>query len=114
MARDEKPISDGDERLLRRLIAGKRTPIYIGDSVRVSSRFAGDSRNPHEGKVGVVVAMECGLQGAFNSDYLIYSVVDADGREEPFFQTWHYTLDRIGQTERNKLLEKSLREEVTK
>jgi len=104
---DREPVIDKHERYLRTLILNGFTPIYIGDKVTVSERWAGDSKNPHEGLVGEVTDIECGMQGAFNIDYLIYAV-RTDSRKR--FETYHYTLDRTYQSRGNQLLEKMLRE----
>lgn len=101
-----EPELNKHERWLRNLIMNNYIPIYIGDTVKVSERYAGDSKNPHEGKVGVVSGLEAGLQSAFNIDYLVYSVRTEQGD----FQTYHYTLDRVSQPKGNELLEKLLRE----
>lgn len=98
---------DHHERWLRTLILNGFSPIYIGDAVKVSERYAGDSKNPHEGKVGVVTDIQAGLQAAFNIDYLIYTIKSA---RYNVFETYFYTLDRINQPKQNQLLEKILRE----
>ena len=107
---DREPILDKHERYLRTLILNGFTPIYIGDKVKVSERWSGDSKNPHEGLVGEVTNIECGMQGAFNIDYLIYAVRTDNGKG---FETYHYTLDRTYQPRGNQLLEKMLRETNT-
>lgn len=104
---DREPLLDKHERWLRILILNGFTPLYIGDKIRVSDRWAGDSRNPHEGKIGEVTGLECGLEGAFNADYFIYRV-KTDGGDS--FETFYYTIDRIHQPRGNQLLEKLLRE----
>ena len=107
---EREPEFDKHERWLRTLILNGFTPIYIGDRVEVSERYAGDSKNPHEGKVGVVTDLDMGMQGVFNIDYLVYSVRTDEG---DYFQTYQYTLDRILQPKGNQLLEKILRETNT-
>ena len=104
---DEEITLDTHERYLRTLILNGHTPIYIGDTVKVSDRWAGDSRNPDEGKVGKVIGIECGMQGAFNIDYLVYTARNAGGSG---FEVYYYTLDRVHQPMSNQLLEKMLRE----
>ena len=107
MERLDEPTLDKEERSLRILILNNFTPIYIGDRVRVSERWAGDGKNPDEGKVGEVTGIECGMQGAVNIEYLVYQIRPYDGKG---FQTYHYTLDRNYQPLGNQLLEKLLRE----
>ena len=107
MERLDEPTLDKDERYLRILILNNFTPIYIGDKVKVSERWAGDGKNPDEGKVGEVAGIECGMQGAVNIDYLIYQI---RGYYEKGFEAYYYTLDRIYQSPGNRLLEKLLRE----
>jgi hypothetical protein len=63
--------------------------IYIGDRVVVSSRWAGDEKNPAKGKIGSVVNITHGLQSQFNRDYLIVGLNTNEGNIE----TWLYTLD---------------------
>ncbi len=105
---DKEPLLDKHERWLRRLIANDMAPIYLGDRVTVSDRWASDKgKNPHEGKSGVVRSLEAGIQAAFNVDYLSYGIATDDGEH---FETYHYTLDLTHQSEGNSLAEKLLRE----
>ena len=83
-------------------------PIYIGDTVKVSERWASDKgQNPHLGKSGIVTKLESGLQSCFNIEYLIFGIRQKEGN---YFETYYYALDRIYQTDSNKLVEKLLRE----
>ena len=104
---DNESRLDKHERWLRTLILNKFTPLYIGDTVRVSKRWAGDAQNPYEGKIGVITDIQAGMQAAFNIDYLVYNVKTPEGEA---LQTYHYTLDRTYQPAGNQMLEKMLRE----
>ena len=88
---ESETIEEKHERFLRRLIIHNKTPIYLGDRVKVSERWVGNSKNPHEGKEGNITYFEEGLQGIFNSDYFIYQIETENGES---FETYHYTLDR--------------------
>lgn len=107
-ALQREPLIEKHERWLRILIAHNRTPIYMGDSVKVSDRWASDKgNNPHRGKTGRVIGLECGPQAAFNIEYLIYTLAPEQGAN---FQAYQYTLDRTHQTDGNRLAEKLLGE----
>ena len=104
---DKEAAPDRDERWLRNMLLNGFDPIYFGDTVRVSERYSGGNRNPHEGKRGVVADIGMGMQGAFNIDYLIYSIIPDRGS---LFQTYLYTLDRLVQPVGNQMLVKLLRD----
>lgn len=112
---------DKHERWLRTLIIGGLTPIYIGDQVKVSDRYIGESPNPRGGKIGVVTDLiahthiDLGV-GHVNFDLglltfdLIYQITAQEGSS---FDALHYELDRTHQPSGNRLLEKLLRETNT-
>lgn len=83
--------------------------IYIGDRVRVSDRWAEKKRGRYKGRVGEVVDINSGSQGAFNVNYLEYKIRMCDGRT---FKMYYYVLDRVFQTLSNELLESSLNKTV--
>ncbi len=102
---DQLSELENHERHLRRLIASEFKPIYIGDRVRVSERWASDEgKNRYQGKYGIVSDIQGGMQAAFNVDYLIYKI----STKRMDFETYYYTLDLLEQTTSNKLLEKLL------
>ncbi len=70
------------------------------DTVRISSRWAGNEKNPLEGRLGYVHNISHGLQSRFNRDYLIVGLM---GGEElgngQGFESWLYTLDLVDKDE---------------
>jgi len=102
-------VENRHERYLRNLIAAGFEPIYIGDTVKVSDRWAGNGENPLKGKTGEVTDIIMGPQAAFNIDYLIYRFKNPDNN----FEMWYYTLDLVNQTQSNKTLVKILKETNT-
>jgi len=70
--------------------------IYPVDTVQVSSRWAGNNRNPLEGRRGYVHSIAHGMQSRFNRDYLIAGVI-GDGTQSNVgsVDIWLYTLDLI-------------------
>jgi len=96
------------ERYLRIMIAHGLPGIYVGDTVLVSNRWNGEnSKNPHEGRSGIVQSIESYLKAPHDASYLNYFIKTEEGE---VFQTFYYTLDRVKQAEGNTLLEKALRE----
>ncbi len=67
------------------------------DTVRVSSRWAGNGKNPLEGKVGEITRIMHGFQSCFNRDYLI---VDSKSEDiHGHFESWLYPLDLVDRDE---------------
>lgn len=66
--------------------------IYVGDTVTVSSRWAGDSKNSDEGKTGTVVSIKHNLESMFNRDYIDVTVLPESGWNGKF-NTYLYALD---------------------
>ena len=111
MTIQDKTLVDEHERWLRSQIKSDFLPIYLGDEVEVSERWASEKgRNPNEGKTGIVIDIKSSIQAAFNIDYLIYTIKPERNRA---FETYLYTLDRINQTTGNALLERLLRQSIS-
>lgn len=71
--------------------------IFLGDKIKISSIWAGKNKNPDEGREGVVVNIEHGMQSTFNRDYLILTIKedlpDRKHFSSKFFDALLYTLD---------------------
>ena len=74
--------------------------LYPMDTVRVSSRWAGNGKNPLEGRLGYVHNVSHGLQSRFNRDYLIAGLMGGEelGNGQDF-ESWLYTLDLVDKDE---------------
>ena len=99
MADKYQEYRQNPERMSGRFEAGFPL-LYPMDTVQVSSRWAGDSQNPLEGRRGFVGSIKHGIQSRFNRDYLIVGLMGGeelgDARN---FESWLYTLDLIEKDE---------------
>lgn len=78
-----------DPAILNRCVEVSSYLIYLGDTIKVSNRWAGENKNPLEGKTGEVVAVRHGLQSHFNREYAC--VFFEKGSKA--MSMWAYTLD---------------------
>jgi len=104
---ESESLPDKHERWLRILNAANLTPFYLGDTVEVSERWESTDTNPSEGKRGMIIGLEAGVQFGVSRDYLGYRVRTESGE---LFRAYHYTLDLVEQAPGNSLLEKLLTE----
>lgn len=70
--------------------------LYPMDTVIVSDSWAGDGKNPLEGRLGYVHRISHGLQSGHNRDYLIATMMgDEKLGNSKDFEMWLYTLDLV-------------------